>query len=121
MPNDLSVQALSAVAAPGKTSQEPPRGTGAASANAGTTHPVYTNPTLRLDPALGLVVIQFHDASGNVTTSYPSQRQLNAYRAHEQTLPDQSPLGAADEIAQSADPSGDKRSAIRKGPAQTSE
>ena len=38
------------------------------------------NPTLRLDPALGMVVIEFHDRSGALTTSIPSQRQLAAYQ-----------------------------------------
>ncbi len=39
------------------------------------------NPNLRLDPALGLVVIEFRDdASGAITTSIPSQRQLEAYQ-----------------------------------------
>lgn len=38
------------------------------------------NPTLELDPALGLVVIQFRDANGAVTSSIPSQQQIDAYR-----------------------------------------
>ena len=38
------------------------------------------NPTLRLDPALGMVVIEFHNTSGALTTSIPSQRQLAAYQ-----------------------------------------
>ena len=42
------------------------------------------NPQLRLDAALGLVVIEFRDESGTVTTSIPSQRQLDAYRMWEQ-------------------------------------
>lgn len=37
------------------------------------------NPTLRLDPALGLVVMQFH--SGEQTESIPTQQQLDAYRS----------------------------------------
>ncbi|HEY0908803.1 MAG TPA: hypothetical protein VGD75_01060 [Bradyrhizobium sp.] len=38
-------------------------------------------PTLRLDPALGLVVIEFVSDAGAVTSSFPTQRQLDAYRA----------------------------------------
>ena len=38
------------------------------------------NPTMRLDPALGLVVIEFHNNAGEVTTSLPGARQLDAYR-----------------------------------------
>jgi hypothetical protein len=41
--------------------------------------PPITNPTLRLDAALGLVVIEFRNQSGAVTTSIPSERQLRAY------------------------------------------
>jgi len=36
--------------------------------------PGLPNPTLRLDPALGLVVIEFLSKSGSVTSSIPSQR-----------------------------------------------
>ena len=42
--------------------------------------PGTPNPTLRLDPALGLVVIEFLSKSGAVTSSIPSQRQLTAYQ-----------------------------------------
>ena len=43
------------------------------------------NPTLELDAALGLVVIQFHNDSGAVTSSIPSQQQINAYRLWQET------------------------------------
>ncbi len=42
--------------------------------------PGHPNPSLRLDPALGLVVIEFRDESGDVSRSIPSVRQLEAYR-----------------------------------------
>jgi hypothetical protein len=45
-----------------------------------TASPGTPNPTLRLDPALGLVVIEFLSKSGAVTSSIPSQRQLTAYQ-----------------------------------------
>lgn len=38
------------------------------------------NPSLVLDPTLGLVVIEFHNNSGAVVNSIPSARQLEAYR-----------------------------------------
>jgi hypothetical protein len=38
------------------------------------------NPTLQLNAALGLVVIEFRNDAGVVTNSIPSQQQLNAYR-----------------------------------------
>ncbi len=40
------------------------------------------NPSLRLDPGLGMVVLEFHDAAGQVTSSIPSERVLKAYRSH---------------------------------------
>jgi len=43
------------------------------------------NPTLRLDPALGLVVIEFRNHTGAITTSIPSQRQLQAYQKWDMT------------------------------------
>ncbi len=38
------------------------------------------NPSLHLDLALNLVVLQFIDNNGNVTTQIPSQKQLKAYQ-----------------------------------------
>ncbi len=38
------------------------------------------NPTLRFDSTLGLVVIEFRNDAGAVTTSVPSQQQLDAYQ-----------------------------------------
>jgi hypothetical protein len=42
--------------------------------------PSFTNPSLRLDSALGTVVIEFRNDSGTVTRSIPSQQQLDAYK-----------------------------------------
>jgi len=44
------------------------------------TAPGTPNPTLRLDAALGLVVIEFLSKTGAVTTSIPTQRELTAYQ-----------------------------------------
>lgn len=43
------------------------------------------NPTLRLNAALGLVVIEFRNDAGVITTSIPSQRQMEAYQRWAQT------------------------------------
>jgi hypothetical protein len=43
------------------------------------------NPTLRLEPSLGLVVIEFRNDTGAITTSIPSQRQIEAYQRWAQT------------------------------------
>ena len=39
------------------------------------------NPTLRLDPGLALVVIEFRDGDGKVRETIPTEAQLEAYRA----------------------------------------
>ena len=43
--------------------------------------PATPNPRLRLDGSLGMVVIEFRDAVGDVANSIPSPRQMEAYRA----------------------------------------
>ena len=48
---------------------------------------LYINPSFRFDPTVGLVVIEFHDNTGAVSNSIPSQRQLEAYRTGQQTPP----------------------------------
>lgn len=45
--------------------------------------PVLPNPQLRLDAALGLVVIEFRDRGGESRT-IPTERELDAYRANGQ-------------------------------------
>lgn len=49
--------------------------------------PGVPNPTLRLDPALGLVVIEFVGKSDQVLSSIPTQQQLEAYRIGTATPP----------------------------------
>jgi hypothetical protein len=51
------------------------------------------NPTLRFDPLLGLVVIEFYSTAGAVTTSVPSQRQLEEYQKWNVSHLGQSPDG----------------------------
>ena len=40
-----------------------------------------TNPRLRIDRDLGMVVIEFRDSTGRVSVSLPTPRELEAYRA----------------------------------------
>jgi len=89
MPSDLSVRAVSPVTGPSENATEPRSETFIPAANASPpqTGPPIINPTLRLDPALGLVVIEFRDERGNVTASIPSQRQIDAYRMWSDPLP----------------------------------
>ena len=88
MPNDLSIQSR-----PPIHGTETPARTGAptrenAPQSAKPVQP-FTNPALRLEPALGLIVIEFHDDTGKLTSSIPNQRQIDAYRMHEETPPGQ--------------------------------
>jgi hypothetical protein len=48
------------------------------------------NPSLRLDPALGLVVLEFRDQAGR-TATLPTERELAAYRTA-RGRPDPTPL-----------------------------
>lgn len=79
MPNDLSISAVGPVIpVSSRTSQ-----TQAAPRPNPTAERVLPNPSLRLEAALGLVVIEFRNDRGTIETSYPSERQLAAYRANE--------------------------------------
>lgn len=90
MPNDLRIKAVAAATGASENPAEP--------APAAIIPPAHgppapaalpiPNPQLRLDAALGLVVIEFRDENGAVTTSIPSRRQLEAYRMWEQSPPD---------------------------------
>jgi hypothetical protein len=82
MPNDLALQPLTAVRTNSEIGGE---------AKAATNPPPFqpeppanpspiTNPSQRLDRALGIVVLEFRNDAGAVTTSIPSQRQLQAYQ-----------------------------------------
>lgn len=55
----------------------------------------FPNPSLRLDPGLGLVVLEFRNNRGEISNSIPSQRVLDAYRTHNQPLPDTAKTGPA--------------------------
>lgn len=75
-----SVAAQSAV--PRATAQELPRTVASPEPTpAPAPTPVLPNPHLRLDPALGLVVIEFRDLRGQSRT-IPTERELDAYRSN---------------------------------------
>ena len=42
--------------------------------------PIGPNPRLRLDPALGVVIVEFLDSAGKLSRSTPTEAQLRAYR-----------------------------------------
>jgi hypothetical protein len=49
--------------------------------------PLFVNPSFSFDSTVGLVVINFHNDTGKVTSSIPSQQQLDAYRSHRAAVP----------------------------------
>lgn len=86
MPNELAIKSVAAVTGASENPAEPQAEAFIPPAHAPpppSASPM-PNPQLRLDAALGLVVIEFRDEAGTITTSIPSQRQLNAYRMWEQ-------------------------------------
>ncbi len=42
--------------------------------------PLHPNPSFRIEPALGLVVMEFRNGAGAVSSSIPTVQQLDAYR-----------------------------------------
>jgi hypothetical protein len=83
MPNDLNIQAVTATALGNESvgSGKPTTVAAAASADVVKQPAQPTlNPTMQLDSALGVVVLEFLNSAGTVTSSIPSQQQLNAYR-----------------------------------------
>jgi hypothetical protein len=99
MSNDLSIRTTPAAPLSGEEPALNPRlslsGASVSGPAIAATEPV-PNPTLELDAALGLVVIQFRNDSGAVTNSIPSQQQLDAYRLWQEARVGPPPnLGAA--------------------------
>jgi hypothetical protein len=86
MSNPLSIQAALPIRGSGD-STAPSRSAAPAEAPAAKPVPLFVNPSFKFDPTVGLVVIDFHNDSGAVTDSIPSQRQLEAYRTHRETPP----------------------------------
>jgi hypothetical protein len=86
MSNPLSVQAGSPVLGSGEIIA-PSRSAAPEGAPAAKPVPLFVNPSFKFDQAVGLVVIEFHDNSGKMTSSIPSQRQLAAYRSGQVPVP----------------------------------
>ncbi len=84
MSHDLTIPAIQAPTTldPPVRQGRPARGSDTQAAASASASP-YVNPTLRLDAELGLVVMEFRDDSGAVTSTIPSERQIEAYRAHQ--------------------------------------
>ena len=84
MRSDISIQGIAPALTTGDPAPDSKESASGGSSGAGSAAaaPIYANPALRLEPALGLVVIEFRDSSGELTKSIPSQRQLQAYKVH---------------------------------------
>ncbi|MCK8786351.1 hypothetical protein M0638_18395 [Roseomonas sp. NAR14] len=76
MPDDLTIRAAPPLPPEphGAAASRPAAGDAAAAA------PLRPNPSLRIDGALGLVVIEFRDWAGRITGSIPTSQELAAYR-----------------------------------------
>ncbi|HEY4252814.1 MAG TPA: hypothetical protein VGM87_16505 [Roseomonas sp.] len=79
MLNDLSLRGIAATEL-SRPLPRPPAPAADSGAPAGVTG-VLPNPRLRLDSGLGMVVIEFLDAAGEVENSLPTKREIAAYRA----------------------------------------
>lgn len=122
MPNELSIQGVKPIGPAGDTTTESKSDPRTFSPEPPTTMALQpiVNPSLRLDAALGLVVIEFRDDGGAITSSIPSQRQLEAYRAHTQSPPTTAGRGppqahATGRPASRAEPVGDAKPAPEEG------
>ena len=68
-------------AAPARAAEARPTPAAVATPHATTEAPMQPNPRLRLDPALGIVVLEFRGTSGLPARSLPTEHELAAYRA----------------------------------------
>jgi hypothetical protein len=78
MPNDLRITAITP-AKPAPMDSHPAPQQEAAPSTA-TAAPSYPNPSMHIDPALNIVVIEFRNTAGTVTDTTPTEQQLDAYR-----------------------------------------
>lgn len=120
MPNDLSIQAATPVnlgndaVGPGK-----PAATVVPTDHAAPPPFPSLNPSLQLDAALGIVVLEFRNDAGTVTSSIPSEQQLAAYRQWQdvRTVAAPEPGAAATDIAPAAASSAPPKPAVTPAPA----
>jgi hypothetical protein len=81
MPIDISISAIGLpFAAPARVPTYHPAPAHASSPTQ--VGPPPPSPTLRFDPAAGVLVIEFHNDAGQITNSIPTQQQLEAYRSN---------------------------------------
>ena len=97
MSSELSVPRVSSISATEATHSRsaPPARGNPASPPPPPAGKALPNPTLRFDPALAIVVIEFRDADGAVRSSLPTEQQLDAYRAWDRGTLGEAPPGLA--------------------------
>jgi len=83
MPNDLSISAAGG-AASFATTPAPLANTPSVGSSTSSAAP-FPSPVEHLNAAMGIEVMQFVAQNGAVTQSFPSQRQIDAYRDAAQT------------------------------------
>jgi hypothetical protein len=104
MSNQLSVQAGRSLLGSGiSTAPARPAASVQQQATPAKPVPLFVNPSFRFDVGVSLVVIEFHDNSGAVSNSIPSQKQLSAYRKHQATPPGAQQAPQAPKTPQPAD------------------
>ena len=84
MSDSLAIQPVAATQAPGILQAAAHSAAAADTSTASTARtilPDLPNPSMHLDPQLGVMVLQFHSSNGQVTNTLPTQQQLDAYRA----------------------------------------
>ena len=100
MSSDLSVTRVAAVSASAEVVRPfgavpgDRRGPGPEPAAAAPVGKSLPNPTLRLDPGLAIVVIEFRDETGAVRNTIPTEQQLEAYRSWDRGHIGEAPRGA---------------------------
>lgn len=60
--------------------------------------PILSNPAMRLDSKLNMVVIEFYDADGDVRAKIPSERELRAYQQGNEPAAGPNALSLIDQI-----------------------
>ena len=103
MPNDLAIGPVAVVRTGAELVGEAKAAAIQAPADQAPSSSPIPNPSLRLDPVLGLVVLEFRSDTGAVTTSIPSQRQLQAYQRWDATHFGPTPAGAPEANGQQSE------------------
>jgi hypothetical protein len=104
MSSDLLVTPVAAAPSGSEATGPPRTNAGGPSTQPRQSTVTVPNPSLQLDPELGLVVIQFRNDAGEVTTSVPSERQIQAYQRWQTTHFGPAPQGLP--VATTPSPSG---------------